>query len=60
MIHYQSIFTVILIICFLGKGLVELKAQRIGPDWFVLKLVVQVAGEEIVHLEPGIQQKYPE
>lgn len=34
-------------------------ARRIGPDWFVQKLVVSVAGEEIVHMEPGIMNRYP-
>ncbi|KAI3656966.1 hypothetical protein MP638_004197 [Amoeboaphelidium occidentale] len=36
-----------------GKGSVELKAFRKKHDWFVEKMIVVVAGEEIVHMEHG-------
>jgi uncharacterized membrane protein len=35
---------------FLGKGHVHLVAVRFAEDWFVKKLSVVVADEEIVHI----------
>lgn len=39
-----------------GKGHVHLEALRYMADWYVKKLVVTVAGEDIVHVEPHKQQ----
>lgn len=43
-----------------GKGSVQLVATRFMEDWFVQDLRVVVAGEDIVHIEPGVEHTYKE